>query len=145
MLKENWRLISRIERFCDNFIIVGCFYLAYFGRSSLIYWDQYFGWRLPFEGPALAPIRDYVFVLLVALAAYNIALNMQSAYGSMRLTSTAHLVRTFFLSSIFTFFILAAVLFLLKIDLSRSFIILFCFFTFIFLINCLSSLDFLLL
>ncbi|MCO6429943.1 MAG: sugar transferase [Deltaproteobacteria bacterium] len=133
MLRENWRLISRIERICDNLIIVGCFFLAYFGRSSLVFWDQYFGWRLPFEGSELAPIRDYGFVLLVGLVAYNVALTMQSAYGSMRLTSNIHLFKTFLFSSIFAFFILAAVLFLLKINLSRSFIILFCVLVTIFL------------
>lgn len=126
MLKENWRSISRIERICDNLIIAVAFLTAYYARASLVFWDRFFGWRLPFEGPALAPLKDYFFILVIALVAYNFFLNFFGAYDSMRLATPFQLLRRFFLSSIFVFVILAAMLFLFKINLSRSFIIIFC-------------------
>lgn len=126
MLKENWRSISRIERVCDNLIIIACFYLSYFGRASLIYWDSYFGWALPFDGPALAPISSYIFVLVIALVVYNVSFNVLGAYSSMRLASSLQLLRIFVMSSFFVFLSLASLLFLTKINLSRSFILIFC-------------------
>ncbi len=126
MLKENWRLISRIERCSDFAIIIASFFLAYYGRDSLVFWDTFFGWNLPFSGPALAPIKDYFIVLGVALVVYLLALSWLGAYGSMRLTSPWRLLRNTCLSSLVVFISLAAVLFVLKIDLSRSFILLFC-------------------
>jgi exopolysaccharide biosynthesis polyprenyl glycosylphosphotransferase len=50
---------------------------------------------------------------------------MMGAYGSMRLSSMWRLVRLSVISSFLVFIALAAVLFLLKVDVSRSFIILF--------------------
>ncbi len=126
MLKENWRFVSRIERLADSIIIIGSFFLAYYGRSSLLYWNELFNLHIPFEGPALAPVKDYFIVLLVALAGYITALNLLGAYSSMRLSSSFRILRVSLLSSIIVFFMLAAVLFLLKIDLSRAFILLFC-------------------
>lgn len=126
MLKENWRSINRIERVCDNIIIAVAFLTAYYGRSSLVFWDKLFNWRLPFEGSQLAPLKDYLFVLVIALVSYNIFLNLIGAYDSMRLATPLQLLWRFLISSLLVFFILAATLFLLKINLSRSFIILFC-------------------
>ena len=125
MLKENWRLISRIERIGDNLIIVGAFFLAYFGRDSLLFWNQYFDLDLNFGGPELAPVKDNLIVLGSALVLYALALNWLGAYGSMRMSSSWRILRTSILSSAVTFAGIAAVLFLVKIDLSRSFIILF--------------------
>ena len=126
MLKQNWRLISRLERAGDFIITILAFFAAYYGRASLIYWNDVLGWNLPFKGDALAPLKDYFIVLIVALAAYAVSLGVLGAYSSMRLRTTFYLLRVSFLSSIFVFFSLAAVLFILKIDLSRSFIGLFC-------------------
>lgn len=126
MLKENWRSITRIERICDNLIIAVSFINAYYGRASLLFWDQIFNWKLPFEGNQLAPLNDYLFVLVIALVAYNFFLNFLGVYSSMRLVTPLQLVRRFLVSSFFVFFVLAATLFLLKINLSRSFIVLFC-------------------
>jgi exopolysaccharide biosynthesis polyprenyl glycosylphosphotransferase len=126
MLKENWRSISRIERCFDNLIVILAFFIAYYGRSSLVYWDNYFGWQLPFEGSNLAPLKDYFFVLFIALVSYNLCLSFINAYSSMRLSTTFQLFRKFIVASTMVFFILAAVLFLLKINLSRAFIVLFC-------------------
>lgn len=126
MLKENWRLISRIEKLGDFFIIVASFFIAYYSRSSLIFWNDILGFNLRFAGDALAPLKDYFIVLAAALIAYFIALHALGAYSSMRLSSVWRLLRIAVVSSLFVFIVLAATLFLLKLDLSRSFIALFC-------------------
>ncbi|MFM1847250.1 MAG: hypothetical protein RL417_724, partial [Pseudomonadota bacterium] len=53
-------------------------------------------------------------------------LSFMGAYGSMRLSSPFRLLRTSIASSVLVFVLLAATLFLLKLDLSRSFIAIFC-------------------
>ncbi len=126
MLKENWRRVSRIERAGDALIIIASFFLAYYGRASLVYWNLYFGGAFTLGGLELAPIKDYFIVLVVALLAYGMALEALGAYGSMRLASSFRILKISFLASIFAFFALAAMLFLLKIDVSRSYIALFC-------------------
>jgi len=126
MLKENWRLVSRIERLGDFMIIIASFFLAYYTRSSLIFWNDVFGWELNFRGDSLAPLKDYFIVLGVGLAAYMFSLAILGAYSSMRLSSPWQLLRISLLSSGFVFITLAAVLFLLKLDFSRSFVGLFC-------------------
>lgn len=126
MLKENWRLVSRIERVGDFLIIILAFFLAYYGRDSLLYWNTLLGDALAFGGEELAPIKDYFIVLVVALFAYALAFEVCGAYGSMRLAGSFRILKISIIASVFAFFSLAAVLFLLKIDLSRSFIALFC-------------------
>ena len=126
MLKQSWRLISRIEKAGDFLIAIAAFFAAYYGRASLIYWDRVFDWDLPFEGAKLAPLKDYILVLMLALFAQTIVLHLMGAYSSMRLRSSAQLLQMFTLSSLIIFFTLAAALFMLKLDFSRSFIGLFC-------------------
>lgn len=126
MLKENWRSISRIERVGDFLIVVAAFFLAYYSRTALLFWNDVLGWNLPFQGDELAPLKDYFIVLVVGLSAYMVFLHLLRAYSSMRLSTALQLLKVSLLSSILVFFTLAAVLFLLKIDLSRSFIALFC-------------------
>lgn len=125
MLKQNWRLISRLERIGDNVIIIAAFFAAYYGRDSLIFWNDFLDLSLPFAGEILAPIKDYVLVLLVGLIGYAIILNLMGAYGSMRLSSVWRLFRISFMSGCGVFLILAAALYLLKLDISRSFLGLF--------------------
>jgi exopolysaccharide biosynthesis polyprenyl glycosylphosphotransferase len=125
MLKQNWRLISAIERIGDNLVIIAAFLGAYFGRSSLLFWNEKLKLELPFEGYDLLPLKDYFVVLLVGLIGYAIVLNMMGAYGSMRLSSVWRLFRVAFVSSAAVFCIVAAALFLLKYPISRSFIGLF--------------------
>lgn len=125
MLKENWRFVARIQRVGDFCITVFAFFAAYYGRSSLIYWNKFFDWGLPFGGPELAPVSDYWFILFVALVSYQLVLTLQGAYSSMRLASSWQLFRMFTLSSLIVFVALATCLFAFKIDLSRSFIGLF--------------------
>jgi exopolysaccharide biosynthesis polyprenyl glycosylphosphotransferase len=125
MLKQNWRLISAIERIGDNLVIVAAFLGAYFGRSSLLYWNEKLQLDLPFEGYELLPMREYLVVLLVGLIGYAVVLNMMGAYGSMRLSSVWRLFRVAFVSSAVVFCLVAAALFILKYPISRSFIALF--------------------
>ncbi len=126
MLKQNSRLISRLERLGDNAIIVAAFFAAYYGRDSLIFWNDILDLNLPFKGKAvLAPIKDYVLVLGVALLGYTLSLNLMGAYSSMRLSSVWRLFRVALVSSVVVFISLAATLFVLKIDISRSFVALF--------------------
>jgi exopolysaccharide biosynthesis polyprenyl glycosylphosphotransferase len=125
MLKQNWRVISALERIGDNLIIICAFFGAYFGRSSLLYWNERWNLGLEFEGYDLLPIRDYLVVLLVGIIGYAAVLNLMGAYGSMRLSSVWRLFRLAFVSSAIVFCIVAAALFLLKYPISRSFIALF--------------------
>ncbi|MDC0358974.1 sugar transferase, partial [Oligoflexia bacterium] len=129
MLKENWRLISRLERVGDFMIVFVAFFAAYYGRDSLIFWSNKYSWNLPFAGPALAPIKDYFIVLIVALIGYVVSLNALGAYSSMRLISSLRILKVSIISSLLVFLSLATVLFLLKVDLSRSFILIFCILT----------------
>jgi exopolysaccharide biosynthesis polyprenyl glycosylphosphotransferase len=125
MLKQNWRLISAVERLGDNLVIIAAFFGAYYGRSSLLFWNEKLNLALPFEGYDLFPLREYFVVLLVGIIGYAIVLNLMGAYGSMRLSSVWRLFRVAFVSSAAVFCIVAAALFLLKYPISRSFIGLF--------------------
>lgn len=125
MLKQNWRLISAVERLGDNIVIIAAFFGAYYGRSSLLFWNERLQLALPFEGYELFPLREYMVVLLVGIIGYAIVLNLMGAYGSMRLSSVWRLFRVAFVSSAAVFLIVAATLFVLKYPISRSFIALF--------------------
>lgn len=126
MLKENWRLISRLERAGDLILIALCFVVAYYGRSSLVFWDHLFGFNLPFVGPELAPLKDYFLILILSMFFYAVVLSVLGAYESMRLVSPWKLFGLGAISSGIVFLLIAAAMFLLKIDVSRSLIALFC-------------------
>jgi exopolysaccharide biosynthesis polyprenyl glycosylphosphotransferase len=125
MLKQNWRLISVLERIGDNLVIIAAFLGAYFGRSSLLFWNELLNLNLPFEGYDLLPLKEYLVVLLVGLITYAVVLNLLGAYGSMRLSSVWRLFKVAFVSSGVVFFVVAAALFIFKYPISRSFIALF--------------------
>jgi exopolysaccharide biosynthesis polyprenyl glycosylphosphotransferase len=125
MLKQNWRAISAVERIGDNLLIIAAFVGAYYGRTSLLYWNDVLELGLRFEGEYLFPIRDYLIVLLVGVIGYSVTLNAMGAYGSMRLSSVWRLLKVAFVSSAIVFAIEATALFLLKLPISRSFIGLF--------------------
>jgi exopolysaccharide biosynthesis polyprenyl glycosylphosphotransferase len=125
MLKQNWRLISRLERVGDNLIIVAAFFAAYYGRESLLFWNDVLDLSLPFGGEQLAPIKDYFIVLVVGLISYGVTLSLLGAYGSMRLSSVGRLFWISLVSSLGVFVAMAAALFVLKLDISRSFLGLF--------------------
>lgn len=111
MLRENWRSIARLERICDALIVCLAFFIAYYGRHLI---------------GELHPISNYVVVLLIALPAYLASLEIVGAYDSMRLANFWQLLRMFFICGITVFLGVAAGLFFLKLDLSRSFIASFC-------------------
>ena len=126
MLKENWRFISRLERAGDFIIVFVAFITAYYGRAAFFFWNNRFRWGLPFGGEQLAPLSDYLVVLLVALVGVQVLLQAFGAYSSMRLRSPGALLGMFASVALLVFVLLAATLFLLKLDLSRSYIALFC-------------------
>lgn len=90
-----------------------------------MFWNTYLGFEF-FENAQLAPLKDYVLVFIVAIVSLNVLLNFLGAYGSMRLLSNFQILWISILASLLTFVSLAAVLFSLKITLSRSFIGIFC-------------------
>lgn len=126
MLKEHWRTVSRLEKVGDTLLVIVSFFFAYYGRDSLFFWSSALRLDIPFGGPALAPISDYALVLLIGIVSFLSSLHGLGAYTSMRLRTSWQLLRASMASAVFTFLILSATLFLLKLDLSRSFLILFC-------------------
>lgn len=127
MLKENWRFISRIQKVGDILIIIAAFFIAYYGRGSLLYWNNAYQLGLPFEQGHLAPLNEYLFILVLASLSYYVIHSFFGVYGSMRLRSSLQVFGISLASSVLVFVILAATLFTVKLDLSRSFIGLFCF------------------
>jgi exopolysaccharide biosynthesis polyprenyl glycosylphosphotransferase len=122
MLKQNWQAISRIERFFDNLIILFAFWLTYHFRGAL-------GGGTPILlGPltSIGGIEDYLIILGIALPIFNASLHVMGAYQSMRFSSFWSLIKSIGFSCSVVFVSVAAVLFALKLDLSRSFIGIFC-------------------
>jgi exopolysaccharide biosynthesis polyprenyl glycosylphosphotransferase len=126
VLKENWRFIARVQQVGDIFIVLIAFICAYYGRSILLYVNNSFELGLPFGGEKLAPLKDYFIVLLSGVVTYSLVLSRVGAYHSMRLADFAKLVYQLLISASIVFLVLAAVVFLFKLDFSRSFIVLFC-------------------
>ncbi len=126
MLKQSWRLISRLEKIGDFIILICAFLLAYYGRTSFIFWNEFFNAPLHFSGKDLAPLREYSVVLIVAILSQSVFLNLLGAYSSMRLRSPGQIFKVFVINAFLIFVVLSATMFLLKLDLSRSFVTLFC-------------------
>ncbi len=126
MLRENWRFISFIQRVCDNLFIILAFVLAYYARSSAEFWHKTLPSLIPSNPNPLAPLNDYIFVLIVSGICFNVCLNWFGAYGSMRLRSFWQIFGASILSSAITFIVLAALLFSLQMEFSRSLIGIFC-------------------
>lgn len=133
MLKENWRSIARIEKVFDNLIIIAAFFVAYYARNSIIVWERSLKLDLPLGGDYLGQKSDYLIVLLIALLVFNLCLEFFGAYGSMRLTTPWRIFRISLQSAVIAFLAITSCLFILKLDLSRSLIGLFCFFSAIFI------------
>lgn len=126
MLRENWRFISRIERFADALIITISFFAAYYLRPKLVAINYILGLDIPFEGKSLAPVSEYSLVLIVGVISYLVALSIFGAYRSMRLSSFGELLRMVVCSGLTVFFVLTSILYSVKMEVSRSFLILFC-------------------
>ena len=126
MLKNHWRLISFLERAGDNLIIVLAFFLSYHARDPLLQISGYFSIRLPTAFLSLAEIENYFVLLGFSLPLYNSFLTLLGAYRSMRLSSFLSLLRIVGLASGLVFLCLGFLLYFLKLDLSRSFVAIFC-------------------
>ena len=109
----------------DNGILVGAFFLthrfrALISQSGL---DNFFG-----EGiRQLGPVQDYFVVLGFTIPLFNSVLSMLGAYRSMRLSKPLQLLRLSFSAALVVFVLLGALFYILKLDLSRSFVALYCF------------------
>lgn len=126
MLKSNWKLISNLERLSDNLLIIVAFLLSYYFRSDVVEFFHSVGLSVAGELRALGPIEHYFILLGVAIPVYNGALPLLGAYRSMRLSSTLKILRMGIASGVIVFLATSAMLYLLKLDLSRSFVMLFC-------------------
>lgn len=125
MLKTYWRFISRLERVADNAIIVAAFFLSYHYRDDIFVILQQLSGIEQRALPKLASLESYLIVLGCSLPLFNAVLSLLGAYNSMRFSSYFKLVRLAFLSSSLVFFAQGSLLYILKLDLSRSFVALF--------------------
>lgn len=127
MLKQHWRFVNKIERIGDNAVILIAFFVAYYFRAEIMVAGNSVFHGLSEPLSVLGPLKDYVIVLFLGLALYNVVLSNLGAYRSMRLLSFVGLVRTSIAASAVVFLCESGLLFMLKLDLSRSFIGMFCF------------------
>jgi len=126
LLKQNWKLVSRLERIGDSLVVIAVFFLAYHSRDFIF---NYFNTVTSATAPKLKPlgaIDQYFIILGAALPAYTAALSLLGAYRSMRLSTAFSLLRTTVFASAFVFLGLGFILYILKLDLSRSFVALYC-------------------
>ena len=127
MLKTHWKVFSYFERLVDNGILLLSFVLGYYLRDYIVSFVAFFKPGLE-SGTSLDSIESYFGVLLVAIPVFNIMLSFLGAYGSMRYSSWIRLFRQGVLTALVVFVACASLLFVLKLDLSRSFLGGFCFF-----------------
>jgi len=121
MLKENWRVVSGLSRIGDNLLIFCSFLLSYWLRHELS-----FSSGRGFEITELDSLDRYLIVLFLAIPLYNLLLSTLGSYRSMRLSSKLELFKQVSIASLLFFLSASALLFMLKLDLSRSFLGLFC-------------------
>jgi exopolysaccharide biosynthesis polyprenyl glycosylphosphotransferase len=126
LLKTHWRIVSILERFADNVLIVACFFGTYYLRDPLLSAANSYAVPFPQELKSLGVIEDYLIVLGIALPLYNAFISLLGGYRSMRFSSWFSLLRMSVLASGLVFLCEGSFLYLLKIDLSRSFVGIFC-------------------
>lgn len=126
MLKQNWRVISRLERIGDNVLIVSAFFLAYYFRDSFFHLLTLLDFVVVSNVRKLGRLDNYLLVLGVALPVFNAALPALGAYQSMRQSSLGQILKVSFVSALCVFVAQGALFYMLKIDTSRSFVVLFC-------------------
>jgi len=129
VLKTHWRIVSWFHRLGDNAIIIAAFLLTYYLRDSLLAAANTYGLPFPQELKVLGSLDQYFIVLGAGLPLFNAFLGMQGAYRSMRFLALGQLLRLAFVSAGLTFLCAGFFLFLLKIDISRSFVMIFCLFS----------------
>jgi len=145
VLKQHWRLVSFVARITDNLIILCGFFLAYVLRDKFISLVKAFSETAPalFKGPSstikgelatsLGPISDYYIVFLICFPLFNFFLTSLGGYRSMRFRSTFSFLRLSAAVTGSVFLCASAILFVLNLDLSRSFLATFCLIVFVFL------------
>ena len=126
MLKTHWRFVSKLHRIGDNLVVIAAFFLSYYARDPLLHAANAYGFPYPLELPALASLPDYFIILGIALPLYNAVLSVLGAYRSMRFSSLFQLFRLSCLASAVVFLCQGSFLYVLKLDLSRSFVFIFC-------------------
>jgi exopolysaccharide biosynthesis polyprenyl glycosylphosphotransferase len=126
VLKNHWRIIARLERIGDNLLIILAFFLSYHLRYSLYNLSNLFGLPFPEELKFLRPIEEYLVVLGIGLPLFNSFISVLGGYKSMRFSSWWKPIRISIFSAFLVFLCQGSFLYLLKLDLSRSFIGLFC-------------------
>ncbi len=126
MLKTHWKLLSLLHRIGDNFIIILSFLLSYYFRDRLLELLYSFGFQAFYTSLSLAPIDSYLIIIAIAWPLFNVILEMLGAYRSMRLLTAWRIFRMCFYAAVLVFFSLGAVLYFLKLNLSRSFVGIFC-------------------
>jgi len=128
MLKNHWKLIAQIERIIDNIFIVLAFFCAYQTRETILSFAGQVGILTSDMFPELGSIDQYLPVLAISLPLANALLSMLGAYRSMRFTTFFSLARLMIVVGGALFLGLSASFYTLKLDLSRSFVVVFCFF-----------------
>lgn len=126
MLKTHWKLLNLLHRVGDNLIIILAFFLSYFFRDQFLEILRSFGFAAFSTSLGLAPIDSYLVVIAIAWPLFNLILEMLGAYRSMRLVTSWQLFRMSLYASVLVFFSLGAVFYFLKLNLSRSFVGIFC-------------------
>ena len=126
MLRQHWKLVNQLERIGDNIIVVLAFYFTYYFRNTILDEEHRIFHTLPRSLGDLGPISDYFIVLFLGVVFYNAVLSVLGAYRSMRFMSFAQLSRTFIFGSLIVFLCQGAFLYLLKLDLSRSLVGIYC-------------------
>ncbi len=116
MLKTHWKLISVFERIGDNILIILAFFASYSLRNYF-FSNTYL---------TLAPIEFYYIILGIALPLFNTLLSLTGAYKSMRFSNLWKLFKVTFIPAFLVFISSASLLFILKVEVSRSLLGLFC-------------------
>ncbi|MCC6932185.1 MAG: sugar transferase [Deltaproteobacteria bacterium] len=128
MLRQHWKLINHIERLGDNLVIIASFYFTYYFRNTILDEERRIFSTLPKAMTDLGPLSDYFIILFLGVVFFNAVLSVLGAYRSMRFMSFTQLCRIFIFSSLIVFLCQGAFLYLLKLDLSRSFVAIYCLF-----------------
>lgn len=126
MLKTHWRIVSWAERVLDNALIIVAFFLAYHIRSTDTGIAIHSFLKLPQDILDLGSVEKYYVVLGISLPLFNACLYIMGAYRSMRKHMWFTLFKISFVTTAVVFLCIGALLYLLKLDFSRSFIAIFC-------------------
>ena len=111
MLRPSGASTNKLALLVDNVLVIAAFFVAYYGRRSLIDLDLQFHWGIPFGGEALAPLSDYYVVLFAAIICFNLSWSALGAYVPSKMFESSRIFRIGILSAVLAFFAIAAVLF----------------------------------